>query len=185
MRLQHNLVLRPHADPISRRRIDEGFGGDPDIGSAALKCALHGITEFFAFNARRLCGLGPDFSLPLRVTTVLGFALKDDIAPREIVGRSVATFPADAAVLAAIRHGDLQRHFDAAKRDTGLSGFDKEKAAQQGDELLARKILDLVWLDGEHRSAPPKAEAHAFSKEVENAVGLLAHRVGQKVDTGR
>lgn len=178
MRLQHNLVLRPHTDPISRLRIDEGFGGDPDIGSAALKCALHGITEFFAFNARRLCGLGPDFSPPLRVTTVLGFTLEGDIAPREIVGRSVATFPADAAALAAISHGDLQRH-------AGLLGFGIEKAAQQGDELRARKILDLVWLDGEHRSAPPKAEAHAFSKEVENAVGLLAHRVGQKVDTGR
>lgn len=133
----------------------------------------------------RMCGFGPDFSLPLRVTTVLDFTLEDDIAPRGIVGRSVATFPADAAGLAAISHGDLKWHFDAAKRDTRLSGFGMEKAAQQGDELLARKILDLVWLDGEHLSSPPEAEAHAFSKEVENAVGLLAHRVGQNVDTGR
>lgn len=83
---------------------------------------------------------------------MLLFALEDDVAAREIVGRILAALPKDASVLAAIGDRYLERNLDAPQRNAGLAGSRIEQAAQQPDELVAREVFDFVGMDREHTS---------------------------------
>lgn len=94
-------ALRDRLDAIGGLIADEGLGGDADIAAATGEHALNSVIEDLDGDCLRLGGLGPDLLFPLGVARILCLALEDDVAPGEVIGRTLATRPMDAGVLSS------------------------------------------------------------------------------------